>query len=52
MNILKTFQAKKGEIHDDSEKQSGTDWVLPKNIELGIGYLSDTGGHPLGSPGK
>ena len=31
------------EIPDDSEKKSGTDWVLPKIIGSGIGYPSDTG---------
>ena len=31
------------EIPDDSEKKSGTDWVLPKNFGSGIGYPSDPG---------
>ena len=50
MNILKSYRLIRPkkvkypipEIPDDSEKKSGTDWVLPKIIGSGIGYPSDT----------
>ena len=36
------------EIPDDTEKKSGTDWVLPKIIGSGIGYPSGPGPWTLG----